>query len=192
MKTTDMRRRIAHEAARLIAEDGGLDYGFAKRKAARQLGAADSRNLPDNREIEEALRSYQALYQGQEQRDRLALLRGIAIEYMEQLADFDPHLTGSVLNGTAGRHSDINLQLFTDNDKELEFFLMNRQIAYKRSEIRLDGQTYPHYSLEDARASIEMTVYPLNELRQMRRSQADGSPRRIRVSQVRSLLQPES
>jgi hypothetical protein len=192
MKTTDMRRRIAHEAARLIAEDGGLDYGFAKRKAARQLGAADSRNLPDNREIEEALRSYQALYQGQEQRDRLALLRGIAIEYMEQLADFDPHLTGSVLNGTAGRHSDINLQLFTDNDKELEFFLMNRQIACKRSEIRLDGQTYPHYSLEDARASIEMTVYPLNELRQMRRSQADGSPRRIRVSQVRSLLQPES
>jgi hypothetical protein len=191
MKTSDMRRRIAHEAARLIAEDGGLDYGFAKRKAARQLGASDSRHLPDNREIEEALRSYQALYQGREQQARLTLLREIAVEYMEQLASFDPHLTGSVLNGTAGRHSDINLQLFTDNDKELEFFLMNRQIAYKRSEIRLEGQAYPHYSLEDSRATIEITVFPLNELRQMRRSQADGSPRRIRLQQARSLLQAE-
>lgn len=189
MKPSDMRRRIAHEAARLIAEDGGLDYGFAKRKAARQLGAPDSRHLPDNREIEEALRSYQALYQGQEQQDRLNLLRTIAIEYMELLSDFDPHLTGSVLNGTAGRHSDINLQLFTDNEKELEFYLMNRKIACRRSEIRLDGQVYPHYSLEDARANIEMTVYPLNELRQMRRNLADGTPRRVRLAQARDLLQ---
>jgi hypothetical protein len=188
MKTSDMRRRIAHEAARLLAEDGGLDYGFAKRKAARQLGAADSRHLPDNREIEEALRSYQALYQSQEQQGRLNLLREIAIEYMELLADFDPHLTGSVLNGTAGRHSDINLQLFTDNDKELEFFLMNRQITCKRGEIRLDGQIYPHYTLEDDRANIEITVYPSNELRQKSRNQADGSPRRIRLPQARNLL----
>lgn len=192
MKTNDMRRLIAHEAARLLAEDGGLDYGFAKRKAARQLGAADSRNLPDNREIEEALRSYQALYQNQEQRDLLAFLREIAIEYMEKFADFDPHLTGSVLNGTAGRHSDINLQFFTDHEKELEFFLMNEKNSYKRSEIRLDGQFYPHYSLQDPRATIEITVYPSNELRQMPRLQGDGTLRRIRLSQARNLLQPDS
>lgn len=192
MKPADMRRRIAHTAARLIAEDGALDYGSAKRKAARQLGATDSRHLPDNREIEEALRSYQALYQGQEQQGRLYLLREIAIEYMERLSDYDPHLTGPVLNGTAGRHSDINLQLFTDNGKELEFYLMQQQIIYRRSEIRQDGQSYPHYSVEDPRASIEITVYPANELRQMPRRQADGARRRIRLSQVRSLLASEN
>jgi hypothetical protein len=189
MKSSDMRRRIAHEAARMIAEDGGIDYGFAKRKAARQLGAPDSRHLPDNREIEDALRSYQALYQGQEQQDKLSMLREIALEYMELLEEFDPHLTGPVLNGTAGRHSEIDLQLFTDSDKELEFFLLNRQLAFRRSETRTDGQVYPHYSLEDTRAAIELTIYPTVELRQMRRLQSDGSPRRARLQQVRALLQ---
>jgi hypothetical protein len=189
MKSSDMRRRIAHEAARMIAEDGGIDYGFAKRKAARQLGAPDSRHLPDNREIEEALRSYQALYQGQEQQDRLSLLREIAAEYMELLGEFDPHLTGPVLNGTAGRHSDIDLQLFTDSDKELEFFLMNRKLAYRRSESRSEGQVYPHYSLEDPRAAVELTIYPMTELRQMKRLQADGGLKRARLEQLRALLQ---
>ena len=73
MKHQDMRRRIAHAAARILAEDGSLDYGSAKRKAARQLGAPDSGSLPDNQQIEEALRSYQALYQADETRELLAL-----------------------------------------------------------------------------------------------------------------------
>ncbi len=189
MKPNDTRRRIAHEAARMIAEDGGMDYGFAKRKAARHLGMTDNRNLPDNREIEDALRSYQALYQGQEQLDRLSSLRQIAVEYMELLEDFDPYLTGPVLNGTAGRHSDIDLQLFTDSGKELEFFLMNRQLAYRPGETRGEGQAYPHYSLEDPRAAVELTIYPTTELRNMRRLQSDGSPKRARLEQVRALLQ---
>lgn len=189
MKPNDARRRIAHEAARMIAEDGGMDYGFAKRKAARQLGMPESRNLPDNREVEDALRSYQALYQSQEQQDRLSLLRQVALEYMELLEDFDPHLTGPVLNGTAGRHSDIELQLFSDSGKELEFFLMNRHLSYRQGEVRSEGQTFPRYSLKDPRAAVELTIFPAAELRHMRRLQADGSPKRARLEQVRALLQ---
>ena len=189
MKSSEMRRRIAHEAARMLAEDGGMDYGFAKRKAARQLGVPDSRHLPDTREIEDALRSYQALYQGREQQDRLSMLRQVAVEYMVLLEEFNPHLTGAVLNGTAGRHSEINLQLFTDSGKEVEFFFLNYKHGYQRSELRCDGQSYPHYLLEDPRASIELTVYPINELRQMRRLQPDGSLKRARLEQVRVLLQ---
>jgi hypothetical protein len=79
MKTREMRRLIAYEAARLIAGDGSLDYGTAKRKAARQLGVPDSRALPDNLEIEEALRSYQSLYLGDKQRDQLSDLRQLAM-----------------------------------------------------------------------------------------------------------------
>ncbi len=172
----------------MLAEDGGMDYGFAKRKAARQLGVPDSRHLPDNHEIEEALRSYQSLYQGQEQQDRLSMLRQVAVEYMELLDVFNPHLTGAVLNGTAGRNSEINLQLFTDSEKELEFFFLNRQLAYRRSELRSEDQSYPHYSLEDPRAAVELTLYPANELRQMRRLQSDGSLKRARLEQVRALL----
>jgi hypothetical protein len=190
MKHQDMRRRIAHAAARILAEDGSLDYGSAKRKAARQLGAPDSGNLPDNQQIEEALRSYQALYQADETRTQLALLRQVAIEYMERLVDFDPHLTGSVLNGTAGRHTGISLQLFTDQQKEVDFLLMRLGTPYQAGEYRAadaPGRVYPRFLLDDPRAAVEIIVYPAAELRSMKRQQADGQPRRARLAQVRTL-----
>ena len=190
MKNLDMRRRIAHAAARILAEDGSLDYGSAKRKAARQLGAPDSGNLPDNQQIEEALRSYQALYQADETRAQLALLRQIAIEYMERLADFDPHLTGPVLNGTAGRHTPINLQLFTDQQKDVEFLLMGMGTPYQAAEHRpaeAPGRIHPRFVIDDPRATVEIIVYPSAELRGMKRLQADGNPRRVRLSQARTL-----
>lgn len=185
-----MRRLIAHAAARMLAEDGSLDYGTAKRKAARQLGAPDSGNLPDNQQIEEALRSYQALYQADETRAQLALLRQTAIEYMERLADFDPHLTGAVLNGTAGRNTDITLQLFTDRQKDLEFLLMDMGTPYHAGEHRATdtpGRVYPRFVIDDPRAPVDLVVYPASELRNMKRLQADGSPRRLRLPQVRTL-----
>ncbi|ODU48863.1 MAG: hypothetical protein ABS92_07360 [Thiobacillus sp. SCN 63-374] len=191
MKHQDMRRRIAHAAARMLAEDGSLDYGSAKRKAARQLGAPDSNNLPDNQQIEEALRSYQALYQADETRAQLTLLRQVAIEYMEQLAAFDPHLTGPVLNGTAGRYTDINLQLFTDDQKDVEFLLMRQASPYQAGEQRAPdaaGRAYPRFIIDDPRAPIDIVVYPAAELRNMKRLQADGSPRRLRLPQVRGLI----
>lgn len=191
MKHQDMRRRIAHAAARMLAEDGSLDYGSAKRKAARQLGAPDSNNLPDNLQIEEALRSYQALYQADETRAQLTLLRQVAIEYMERLAAFDPHLTGPVLNGTAGRYTDINLQLFTDDQKDVEFLLMRQASPYQAGEQRAPdaaGRAYPRFIIDDPRAPVDVVVYPAAELRNMKRLQADGSPRRLRLPQVRSLI----
>ncbi|HEY9145633.1 MAG TPA: hypothetical protein VIN36_03025 [Thiobacillus sp.] len=191
MKHQDMRRRIAHAAARMLAEDGSLDYGSAKRKAARQLGAPDSGNLPDNQQVEDALRSYQAIYQTDETRAHLALLRQTAIEYMEQLAEFDPHLTGSVLNGTAGPHADINLQLFTDHQKDVEFLLMRLPSPYQAGEYRASdapGRFYPRFVIDDPRARVDLVVYPASELRNMRRLQADGSPRRLRLPQVRTLI----
>lgn len=190
MKHQEMRRRIAHAAARMLAEDGSLDYGSAKRKAARQLGAPDSGNLPDNLQIEEALRSYQALYKADETRAQLALLRQVAIEYMERLADFDPHLTGPVLNGTAGRHASINLQLFTDQQKEVEFLLIALHAPYQAAEYRAadaPGRIFPRFVIEDPRATVEVIVYPAAELRGMKRLSADGNPRRVRLPQARTL-----
>jgi hypothetical protein len=188
MKSREMRRLIAFEAARLLAGDGGLDYGSAKRKAARQLGAPDSRSLPDNLEVEEALRSYQSLYQGNSQKDQLHSLRQLAMEYMVMLEAFDPHLTGPVLNGTAGQHSKISLQLFWDDEKDVEFFLLNRKIDCSRGATRTGQTSYPSFHIHDPRGSVEITLYPRTALGQMKRTQADGSPRRVRLPQVKALL----
>lgn len=185
MKNQDMRRLIADAAARLLALDGSQDYGSAKRKAARQLGAADSQNLPDNQEIENALREYQAIFQADAAPSRLAQLRKVAMEYMERLIDYDPHLTGSVLNGTAGKHSDINLQLFTEKEKDIEFLLMGSPEPYRTAERRSNesgGTIYPRFIIDDPRATIDITVYPANELRKLKRTHPDGTPRRLRLT----------
>jgi hypothetical protein len=119
------------------------------------------------------------------------LLRQTAIEYMEQLADFDPHLTGSVLNGTAGPHADINLQLFTDEQKDVEYLLMRLASPYQAGEYRasdLSSRAYPRFIINDPRAAVDLVVYPSAELRNMKRLQADGSPRRLRLPQVRTLI----
>ena len=69
------RRSIASLAARMMAEDGIADYGFAKRKAARSLGFGDGETLPTNDEVETELRSYQSLFQDEDQPQQLCYER---------------------------------------------------------------------------------------------------------------------
>ncbi len=192
-KQQQMRTRIAAVAARIMAEDGIEDFAMAKRKAARQLGAVDTQSLPNNDEIETELRAYQALYQGEEQRERLRHLRSQALAAMEQLADFKPYLTGPVLKGTAGRYADIDLQVFADSGKELEIFLLNRNIPYQTSELR-------HYSGNQERAvsvlsldwqgtPVRVAVYcPEDERRSVKTSPMGRPLERASLDAVRTLV----
>jgi len=129
-----MRSRIAAQAARLIAEDGIDDFGLAKRKAARQLGAASTQSLPNNDEIEVELKAYRELYQADEHSALVQELRRKALTAMRFFEKFDPYLTGGVLKGTAGRYSAINVLLFAANEKEMELFLLNRDIPFEITE----------------------------------------------------------
>ncbi len=89
-----MRRRVAVEAARLMSESGIRDFQMAKRKAAERLGANDKSQLPNNAEIEDALREHQRLFQSDEQPQTLRRLREEAREAMKFFKDFDPRLVG--------------------------------------------------------------------------------------------------
>ncbi len=192
-KQQHMRARIAAVAARIMAEDGVDDFGQAKRKAARQLGAEDTQALPKNDEVEFELRTYQALYQGEEQRSRIRDLRRHALEAMRLLERFRPYLSGPVLKGTAGRYSDIDLQLFTDDSKSVELFLLNQGIAYEVAQQR-------HYAGDRERAigvlrfdwrgsPISAAVYCANDERGTVRSTAAGRPmERAGFDAVKQLL----
>lgn len=131
-----MRAAIAAAAARIMAEGGTDNFALAKRKAARQLGATDKQALPGNDEIEAELRAYLELYQAEEHPDRIRELRRIALSVMRELKEFTPYLTGPVLKGIAGPYSDIELQLFPDSGKDVEIFLLNRNIAFSSAEAR--------------------------------------------------------
>lgn len=189
-----MRERIAHLAARLMAEDGIQDFGFAKRKAAQQMGAADTRNLPNNSEIEEALRAFRALYQKDEHARILLHLRQQALAVMRRLDRFDPFLAGSVLSGTAGRYSDINLQIFTDSAKDVEYFLIRERIAYRAGEKRLPSagegwHSVPTFTLSEGAATVTIAVHPRNDLRVASKGGAEGAgPGRVRAAYLEALL----
>jgi hypothetical protein len=120
---------IAAAAARLVVEDG-MEYGPAKRRAARQLGARDA-DLPDNQLLEDEVRAYLELYCADTQPGELAALRAVALDWMDRLAAFRPHLTGAVWRGTATRHNDVHLELYCDDPKAAELALIDRRIDYE-------------------------------------------------------------
>lgn len=189
----DRRSRIAHIAARLMAEDGIEDYSTAKRKAARQAGTPDTRELPTNEEVDAALKTYQQIYHREEHRSRLRELRARAVRAMRELAQFNPYLTGSVLNGNAGKYADINLQLFTDNVKAVELYLIDRRIPYKAAQSRLyagaEPRTVPVYTVSDGGTEIEMTVLSTRDLRGPLRTSLEGkSIERAKLPAVEQLL----
>ena len=100
-----MRQRLAQQAAQILVENGTTDYYAAKRKAALHLGAVDTRNMPSNSEIDQALREYQRIFRADTQPQQLQRLRQVAIQAMLFFTDFKPRLVGSVLDGTADVNS---------------------------------------------------------------------------------------
>jgi hypothetical protein len=186
-----LRRDIASRAARLMAEDGVADYGFAKRKAARQLGVAETEALPGNDEVEAELRAYLALYQEDEQAQRLHHLRGVALEVMRLLERFSPYLTGAVLNGTAGRYAQIEIALFADSAKEVEIFLLGRDIACRHDGARRAGSEAPEAVLELDWGGevVQLAVFnALAERGRPRNPHTGRSPERASIGAVEALL----
>jgi GNAT superfamily N-acetyltransferase len=189
----DRRSRIAYLAARLMAEDGIEDYALAKRKAARQAGEPDTRELPANEEIDEALRTYQQIYHREAHRNRWRGLLETAVRAMRELARFNPYLTGSVLNGNAGKYADVNLQLFTDNEKAVELYLIDRAIPYRAAQSRLyageEMRTVPVYTISDQGTDIELTVLSVLDLRGPLKTSPEGkSIERAKLQVVEQLL----
>ena len=185
--STGARASIASAAARLMAEDGITDYHLAKKKAARQLGLPEHTAFPDNAEVEAELRAYRSLYQGEDHEEMLAALRQTALEVMELLAPFNPYLTGSVLDGTAGEHSTIDILLFADSAKEVEIFLLNRGIDVEHVEPR-NERVEAVLVMETDTADANLVIMPPH-LERVALKYRDGRPReRVRAEALQALL----
>lgn len=181
------RARIAVAAARLMAEDGISDYSVAKHKAARGLGLPETAEMPDNDEVESELHAYLRLFQGEEHEHEIADLRRKAADIMDILQQFHPYLTGSVLDGSAGRYAEIDIQLFVDSAKDVEIFLLNQRIDYQPSEPRSE-RAEAVLTLSVDNTLCNLIVYPAREERVAFKSRS-GKPRpHARIDAVRKLL----
>jgi hypothetical protein len=166
-----VRIHVAQRAAKLIAE-GQDDYHAAKLKAARELGLHAKAALPDNHEIEAALREHHALFGGDLQPQALAALRAVALRVMEWLerAGFEPWISGAVLNGTANEFSAIELEIVNVDIKQFDLFLLNARVPL---DLTTEGVAILRYSFEYEDAPVTVTVFEDHASRQAARSRTD-------------------
>ncbi|WP_342117137.1 hypothetical protein [Pseudoduganella sp. OTU4001] len=192
---TEVKTSIAAAAARMIAQDGA-DYGSAKRKAARQiLGEAQARDLtdilPDNEQIEEEVRLYHALYNADTHPARIFRLRMVALQVMEMLEQYQPFLTGSVLQGTAGWHDDIHLQVFVDSAKEVQIYLLNKNLQIEISQSpHFRGPRYEDVetvSFMWKNEGVHVELYEQDDMRGAKKKSGDKLLR-ADIAELRSIL----
>lgn len=192
-----LRAELAALAARFVVEDG-LDYGSAKRKAARRLlgdrPAHDA--LPSNDEIEQQVREELALFHADTQPAELLQLRRAALALMEEFADFNPHLAGAVWNGTANALSALQVMLFTDDGKGVEIHCIDRGIAYQvgdashyagRGRVERLDLHWPVGGTGETVAA-HLTLYPEKDIRGALLPDAQGRTPRGTLAALRRLL----
>ncbi len=193
-RTFERRTRLAQEAARLMAVGGIRDFHQAKLKAAQRLGIFDDASLPRNREIEDALREYQRLFQGDATADALRRRREAALHALDFFAAFDPRLVGPVLEGTADANTPVALHLYSDDAGVVARCLDERGIPAEARgrRVRLDRERDFDAEVWVFAAdglTFDLAVLPRDALRQAPLSPVDEKPmRRASAAQLRALL----
>ena len=193
-RTRERRQRLAHEAARLMAEGAIRDYHQAKLKAAQRLGIHDDASLPRNREIEDALREHQRLFAPSDQLAELRRRRETALRALEFFRDFEPRLVGAVLDGSANATPAVPLHAPDDDADATPRWLDEHGVpALARSRhLRLDRSRegdFPVWLFSAEEFSFDVTVLPADVLRQAPLSGIDEKPmRRASAAQLRALL----
>ena len=189
-----VKLEIAAAAARMVVEEG-LEYGPAKRRAAKQLGLAARSPMPDNDLLEDEVRDYIAMFCGDTQPGELAALRALALTWMERLAQFRPYLGGAVWHGTATRLSDIYLQLFCDDPKSAEIALIEHKVDYEaRTVTGFNGEPVEALSMSSRSPElgeaigVHLMIYDHDDVRGALKPDNKGRPPRGSLQAVRTLV----
>ncbi|MCP4675021.1 MAG: hypothetical protein GY854_05850 [Deltaproteobacteria bacterium] len=204
-KDPRIRLAITQEAARLMYEEEVRQYFTAKRMAAKRLfskrGAHQlrfrPRDLPSNGEIQAALLKLADLEEGSDRRARQTEMRKLALLAMRELAEFHPRLIGSVATGHVHRRSDIDIQLFCEDEDAPEQFIQARGWSFERQDVlvrrKKQGLVKYQHLLLDADYPIELSIYDLRDLRKRPKSSTDGKPMvRLSIRDLETLISEES
>ena len=113
---SDVRCKIAREAATLLYFGAAKEYKQAKLKAAKTLG---SNFLPSNLEVAVELDKIADMLEGPTRKERLIKMRKDALKIMTILKKYCPILIGSVWRGNIRQGSDIDIALYHDTTDEI-------------------------------------------------------------------------
>jgi|TARA_B110000971_G_scaffold214103_1_gene245776 hypothetical protein len=153
---------IANRAAEIIMEEGITDYHFAKKKAAKYLGYQSSDFLPSNDEIDEALKEYQKIYQTDIDTLLIDKIKSEALKTMELFKNFNPHLVGQLIDGLIPKYPVLQINLYTDNMKEIEYLLLNNSIEFNLKDKNISEKRTKKKSLRNIPIiKIEGPCFPI-------------------------------
>ncbi|HFD11345.1 MAG TPA: hypothetical protein ENJ32_02580 [Crenotrichaceae bacterium] len=188
-----IRAQIAQEAARIIIEDGVLNYQTAKTKAAHRLGMSNTETrLPCNQDIDHEMQQYHLIYSGPEQLNQLLQQRTAALEAMQYLEQFSPRLTGPVLSGVAGQHSSVILHVFADTPEAIITTLLDAGIPFVEKSHEVTSpqgklESFSRLCLLVDNITIELLLFPHHYLHN--RTKTKGLlTKRATTRQVQRLL----
>ncbi|MGD2168492.1 MAG: hypothetical protein PVF63_10325 [Gammaproteobacteria bacterium] len=189
-----VRARVAEEAARIMIEQGIRDFAQAKRKAAERLRLSSRGVLPSNAMIEERLAARQRIFESEDHHSRVAAKRQLALEVMDVLADFQPRLVGTVLNGTATLNCAVELHAFSDEPELVSAELARsgwetRSVERRSRRSRSETVRVPAYRFVIDTHDLVVEVHPCDGIRQAPLSPIDQRPmRRAARKTVEELL----
>ena len=174
LENTNYNRSIvAKQAAKIIMEEGITDYLFAKRKAAKSLALFSKENLPSNHEIDNALKEYQNIFQEEVDSEILIKIKKEALNIMKLFKEFNPHLAGQLLEGLIPKFLKIQINLFTDNIKEVEYILLNNNMSFDLKDTNYQDKfnkkqstkIIPTFIIDGIWFPIELKVHFENDIR---------------------------
>ena len=116
-----------------MLEEGIADYTFAKRKAAKFFGLIDGVPLPNNEEINKAMKEYQAIFNNDSEQYDINKHRHQAYLTMIKFEKFNPYLVGLLSENISTKYPKIQINLYVENIKEIEYFLIKNSIIYRMS-----------------------------------------------------------
>jgi len=128
---SDLRCKIAREAATLLYFGAEKEYKQAKLKAAKTLG---THFLPTNLEVAIELDKIAEANEGAARKERLIQMRKEALKIMTILKAYGPLLIGSVWRGTIRQGSDIDIALYHDAPDEILNLLKKNGMKISKTE----------------------------------------------------------
>jgi len=174
---SDVRCKIAREAATLLYFGAEKEYKQAKLKAAKTLGV---HFLPTNLEVAVELDKIAEAHEGPARKERLTQMRKEALKIMKNLRGYNPLLIGSVWRGTIRQGSDIDIAVYNDVPDEILNFLKNSGVKISKTEwttVTKRGKAeagFHIYFQTPSKQTVELVVRSAEEARRRRKCEIFG------------------
>ena len=174
---SDLRCKIAKEAAALLYFGAEKEYKQAKLKAAKTLGA---HFLPTNLEVAVELDKIVEALEGLTRKERLIQMRKEAVKIMKPLKEYNPLLIGSVWRGTIRQGSDIDIAVCNDMPEEILNLLKKSGVKISKTEwttVTKRGKTeasFHMYFETSGKQTVELVVRSAEETNCRRKCEIFG------------------